>query len=989
MPNYKFDKIKLLEETNCGLDVILHYYPQAEHNGKFQHFQLSFRNEKTPSAKIAPLKGDCYYVKDFGSGESYSCFDLVKEEEGLENFGDICKHIAGIMGLSGGTVVAKAAKLEFIPAEPEQKHGDYYYDINENPSAEALKVLGPLVTGNDLARLGFSVLNSFTQVKAYPKNHKNEKCRGKIMQIITHATENYPIFLLDCGAFQKIYQPFANKKDYKFRYVGTKPKAYLVGVDRMEAEYEQQLRENLQDLNTFSIVDESEGKSVTLEEDTDTRLDCILIASGERDALNISSLGYHVVWKNSESEPLTYENWQRLNEIAKKVVNVPDIDETGYKMGVEMAMQYIDIYTLWLPEWLKGYTYKTKDNNGKYVEKYRNDMTDFCNVTFNQNGESYLRKLFSMMINSNVAHRTRFWDIIKDSKGNFKRYSFNSEACYRFLQYEGFYVIKEKFSKEPHEFIHVKDNVIKRVYVDDVKNYPGNWVRRKLYPMKLLNFIHDTGKLPEKKLSKIKEYIPDTVHHGSDFQRFFFKNKVWTVTADAVLETQYKSLKKPVWAEKIIDKNVSLNKNKSFKITKNEMGNWTIDVLKTDNHFFNYLINTSRVHWKVLGNAPYENRIDAIDTNLSPLEHKQARDKILAERQEYRNANQFNIAEENLTADKVQEQVNHLVNKIFCIGYLLHQYKRADRSWAVFAMDHKISDITESNGGTGKSVMLAKAIPEITKSYEYIAANDPEVYNDKFMLGNVTPNTDYVIFDDMDSHFPIRKVYTQITGNFAVRAPHVPNFYIPFEQSAKLAFTSNFGLWSAEDGSTERRILYCSFSDYYHYKTAEHFENWTVRDDFGKILFSDFNEKEYNDFYNFMAECLQFYLSCDEKIDPPMDHINKRNQKQTMGDAFLDWADVYFNDKLNAETSKDEAFEDYKLRTKLNKTTPQRFKKSLKSWAKYHGYIFNPKDKADASGRIMMRYNGVVTEMLYIRGTAEAARMAPDDDDSFTDGIPF
>jgi hypothetical protein len=48
------------------------------------------------------------------------------------------------------------------------------------------------------------------------------------------------------------------------------------------------------------------------------------------------------------------------------------------------------------------------------------------------------------------------------------------------------------------------------------------------------------------------------------------------------------------------------------------------------------------------------------------------------------------------------EQKLHLINKIYCIGYLLHTGIKYCKPWCVFAMDNKISETGESNGGSGK-----------------------------------------------------------------------------------------------------------------------------------------------------------------------------------------------------------------------------------------------------------------------------------------------
>ena len=50
----------------------------------------------------------------------------------------------------------------------------------------------------------------------------------------------------------------------------------------------------------------------------------------------------------------------------------------------------------------------------------------------------------------------------------------------------------------------------------------------------------------------------------------------------------------------------------------------------------------------------------------------------------------FKITSEDLTEEENQEQINHLVNKIFVIGYLFHRYKNPSNPWMPLALDNAV-----------------------------------------------------------------------------------------------------------------------------------------------------------------------------------------------------------------------------------------------------------------------------------------------------------
>ncbi len=145
-----------------------------------------------------------------------------------------------------------------------------------------------------------------------------------------------------------------------------------------------------------------------------------------------------------------------------------------------------------------------------------------------------------------------------------------------------------------------------------------------------------------------------------------------------------------VWEDKILDHLVNIQKP-HFTIDSKDPSNCNIQVLKTDNKFLNYLINSIKIYWREDLEKPFS-------TDEAGL-----KDKDL-----YYQSNQFNIAGKNLSKDQVQEQMQHLCNKIYALGYFLHKYKDDSNAFFVYAMDHKISELDESHGGgSGKSATLA------------------------------------------------------------------------------------------------------------------------------------------------------------------------------------------------------------------------------------------------------------------------------------------
>lgn len=260
-----------------------------------------------------------------------------------------------------------------------------------------------------------------------------------------------------------------------------------------------------------------------------------------------------------------------------------------------------------------------------------------------------------------------------------------------------------------------------------------------------------------------------------------------------------------------------------------------------------------------------------------------------------------------------------------------------------------------------KSVTLNGRNPKLTEN--------PHVYD------RVTEHTDYILVDDADEYLNFGFFFNALQGDMEVNPKNNQSYEIPFEHVPKFCITSNFTLRKI-DPSTEGRILYTVFSDYYHVMTEgeDYTEDFSIRDDFGLNLFLDYTPEQWNNDFNFFANCLQFYLSVprEMKINPPLDNVVKRNLRTEMTEVFKNWADVYFDIKegnCNVLLERDKIFKDFAEKSGQHKWTTNKFTKAIKAWCRYTDYVekYNPEQFRNSSGRIIRKIDGAAAEMIYVQ----------------------
>lgn len=943
---------ELFNATNGGLDILVMLFPEAEKCiGTTKKFKIR-GHEKSASATIKQNAEDGnWLITDFGGDSKPRNAIAWYAELNKLSWPEALNELAEKFNLIGeaGQRETVSAEVSKRPATTEEKEGEWFYDIRETfedfeieaiVSDEVLKFL-KWNTDQKMIEAYPKIVGTFKKYNFYSLVSYS---RVKNREVITFAAhEKYPIYIIDekgtssNGAeydFQKIYQPKSAEKGFRFMYLpnGKKPKTFVHGLAQAQTTYNRNL-EDLQDSEEFQDATPSERNKKLRE----VKFDEFILASGGSDAINLALMGYWVGWMNSETAELTEWHFKAMQKVATEVYQLQDIDETGKKSAHANAMKYLDLRTIELPDWLR----KRRDKNLNFCK----DVRDYLNF------KGYYD--FRELVRSALPYR--FWEMQIEFSGRgdgktavgFKPI-FDNVQAYNFLAKNGFYRMPFEGKKQEYVYVQIDGNIVREVKPNKVKNFIHNFAEERQFDKDLRNMLYKTTQLNESSLSNLPEIELDFSDNDEKRQFFFFQNTTVQVTANKIEHFAPGVVKRYVWEKNVLE-HVLKPQEAPFKIIKKSEGVYDIEILNESCYFLKYLINTSRVHWQT-----------ELEDNLSKLSQEEA-DK-------YRELHKYDIAGPNLTAEQKQEQKMHLINKIFVIGYLLHRHKDPSKSWAVIAMDNKMNDDGGSHGGSGKSILLQRAIQQIWKKTFTIAGTNPKITENPHIYGSLTEHHQYIYIDDMDKYMKFRFFYDLITSEVVCNPKQADLYTLAFNQVAKVAITTNYTLLD-QSPSSVRRALYAAFSDYYHDRgeNGEYKEDRSPATDFGFNLFSDFNKEQYNDFYNTMIYCCQFFMTTSEKLGPPMDNVRKRNLQGTMGLNFENWSAVYFSeDAGNTDRLiiKEEAFADFAGKNKLG-WSPQKFTSAIKAFCQYHNYTLNPVDLLNTKDKRIIHQ---VYEEVYIKG---------------------
>lgn len=263
------------------------------------------------------------------------------------------------------------------------------------------------------------------------------------------------------------------------------------------------------------------------------------------------------------------------------------------------------------------------------------------------------------------------------------------------------------------------------------------------------------------------------------------------------------------------------------------------------------------------------------------------------------------------------------------IGYLLHSHKTAAKNRAVILNDEQISD--NPNGGSGKGI-FCQSLGKMKR----LASLDGKVFSfDKsFPYQTVGADTQVLVFDDVDKYFRFERLFSLITEGITLEKKNKDAVRLPVQRSPKVVITTNYTVGGV-GGSFERRKWEVELSAHFN---AKH----TPQDEFGHMLFDEWDGLEWARFDAYMVGCLSQFLR-EGLVAAPFKNLKVRKFIKHTSHEFWEWC---FDGNLelgprHVRGAKMEEFTreypDYKERGKYA-VTQKRFTQWMAAWGEFNGW---------------------------------------------------
>jgi DNA primase len=528
--------------------------------------------------------------------------------------------------------------------------------------------------------------------------------------------------------------------------------------------------------------------------------------------------------------------------------------------------------------------------------------------TFGENEE--------LVVKNPLQPEEQYWRVEEntDRGGKLRRkYLFNYQNIRIFLRNRGFGRLALPNGK--YRFVQQNGKVLKEVNPVGIQNYVTNYTED-IGENEVLEMILRGGSqyLGPDKLDRLYEFKPEFMQPEPDSQYLFFKNCYWKITAEGITQKPLDDLPACIWEQQIIPFEPESLAQPMVEVARKNgkfLAGQSGEAEKC--HFLQFIERTSTFDWK-------------------DYHELQENEKGLKKWVPVKPLSMSDRAGDEFTA--------HVVSKLIAMGYLLHAYHNKSEARAIICMDGTETEVGTSEGGTGKSI-FGKSL-EYVVSVVTIDGKKHKLAEDNFLYEEVDERTKVLFFDDCRTNLDFEHFFGQITTGITVNGKGVKRYSLP---APKFLFTTNHAI-NGEGNSFKRRQYLVSFSDWYN-------EYRTPKDEFGCILFDDWDYEQWNLFYNTIACCIQTYLKYGLQYTVPSANLEKRKLRQQTGESILEWASVYFDQSgnRNKRVNKKVAYDDYKEHYP-SYTGIQQFKKKVKLYCRYAGLHFNPNAPGGEGGDI-------------------------------------
>lgn len=278
------------------------------------------------------------------------------------------------------------------------------------------------------------------------------------------------------------------------------------------------------------------------------------------------------------------------------------------------------------------------------------------------------------------------------------------------------------------------------------------------------------------------------------------------------------------------------------------------------------------------------------------------------------------------------------------IGYILHKYKHPARAHAVVLGEE--TDDESKGGGTGKGIFV-KAIEAMMPT---VTIDGKTFKPDKsFVWQRVNLETKLIVIQDTTKQFPFQGLYSVITEGLTAERKNKDELYLLYPDSPKILITTNYTV-NDEGNHAKRRLKLIEFSNYFS-------PGRTPEDEYGHLLFNDWDADEWNRFYNFMFWCIQVYLDKGVVDLPQGEKYKTKKIKTQYGDEFAEWFVEYAANGCATEKPMQEVYSGFLKQYDFDKKdySQKRFGYAIRTAAENFGFDLRVRKNRQGGGERLVR----------------------------------
>ena len=229
------------------------------------------------------------------------------------------------------------------------------------------------------------------------------------------------------------------------------------------------------------------------------------------------------------------------------------------------------------------------------------------------------------------------------------------------------------------------------------------------------------------------------------------------------------------------------------------------------------------------------------------------------------------------------------------------------------------------------------------------------MFERSFAYQLVSADTQILVFDDVKKYFDFERLFSVVTEGLTLEKKNKDAIKIPFSKSPKIAITTNYAIKGAGNSFARRKW---ELELHQHYN-----KNFTPLDEFGKLMFGDWNDDEWCDFDNYMIRCLQDYLT-NGLVESKFVNLKIRQLSAETCHDFIEWCGLINGNQPNTALVVDhrihfqdcyfnfiDEYPDYGPRAKMS-ISRIRFNKWMVSYARYKTGV-TPEEGRDQKGKWM------------------------------------